>query len=126
MKSENIKYNNWKLDNNEEEEEELGTPEVDKPMPGMMLKKQEELFFKNRSIYLWGPVDDKSSKDIVNKLLLLDAENSSRALRMTLSYSTYRWVELKDRLTGASSAGTMFLNWFRGLRGTMIIPSVGN
>lgn len=85
MKSENIKYNNWKLDNNEEEEEELGTPEVDKPMPGMMLKKQEELFFKNRSIYLWGPVDDKSSKDIVNKLLLLDAENSSQEIKFYIN-----------------------------------------
>lgn len=85
MKSENIKYINWKLDNNEEEEEELGTPEVDKPMPGMMLKKQEELFFKNRSIYLWGPVDDKSAKDIVNKLLLLDAENSSQEIKFYIN-----------------------------------------
>lgn len=85
MKSENIKYSNWKLDNNEEEEEELGPPEVDKPMPGMMLKKQEELFFKNRSIYLWGPVDDKSAKDIVNKLLLLDAENSSQEIKFYIN-----------------------------------------
>lgn len=60
---------------NDEEEEEEEKPVVDKPQPGSLwLKKQEELFFKNRNIYLWGPVEDKSAKDIVNRLLLLDAD----------------------------------------------------
>jgi ATP-dependent Clp protease protease subunit len=34
----------------------------------------EQIFFEKRSIYLWGQVDDKSAKDIVTKLLLLDAD----------------------------------------------------
>lgn len=58
----------------EEEEEEEEKPQVDHNPGGMWAKKQEELFFKNRNIYLWGPVEDKSAKDIVNRLLLLDAD----------------------------------------------------
>ncbi|WP_199724486.1 ClpP family protease [Taibaiella sp. KBW10] len=58
----------------EEEEEEEEKPQVDNNPGGMWAKKQEELFFKNRNIYLWGPVEDKSAKDIVNRLLLLDAD----------------------------------------------------
>lgn len=71
----NIDWHNQILPNNEsEDEEEDETAPIDKPMPGKIMRKQEELFFKNRSIYLWGAVDDKSAKDIVNKLLLLDAD----------------------------------------------------
>lgn len=65
----NIKFNN------EEDEEEEEKPVIDKENPaGKIAKKQEELFFKNRAIYLWGPVEDKSAKDVVNKLLLLEAD----------------------------------------------------
>lgn len=59
--------------NNEEEEQEEEAV-VDKPIPGLLSKKQEELFLKNRSVYLWGVVDDKSAKDVVNKLLILEAD----------------------------------------------------
>jgi ATP-dependent Clp protease protease subunit len=60
---------------NSQEEEEEEKPVVDKDVPGGKIsKKQEELFFKNRAIYLWGPVEDKSAKDVVNKLLLLEAD----------------------------------------------------
>ena len=42
--------------------------------PSFLNKKMEQIFFEKRSIYLWGQVDDKSAKDIVTKLLLLDAD----------------------------------------------------
>lgn len=72
-------------DNDEDDDEDLGKPEVDRQLPGKIMKKQEELFFKNRSIYLWGPVDDKSSKDIVNKLLLLEADNPGQEIRFFIN-----------------------------------------
>ena len=36
---------------------------------GMLMKKTEKYFFETRSVYLWGPVHDKSARDIVTKLL---------------------------------------------------------
>ena len=42
--------------------------------PSFLNKKMEQIFFEKRSIYLWGQVDDKSAKDIVTKLLLLEAD----------------------------------------------------
>lgn len=60
----------------EDDEDEEEKPVVEKDMPGgKIAKKQEELFFKNRAIYLWGPVEDKSARDVVNKLLLLEADS---------------------------------------------------
>jgi ATP-dependent Clp protease protease subunit len=57
----------------EEEEEPKGDKKEDNG-PGFLNKKMEQIFFEKRSIYLWGQVDDKSAKDIVTKLLLLDAD----------------------------------------------------
>ncbi|MGZ8544744.1 MAG: hypothetical protein ACXWV0_05575, partial [Flavisolibacter sp.] len=40
----------------------------------MLYKRLEKYFYQTRSIYLWGVVDDKSAKDVVTKLLLLEAD----------------------------------------------------
>lgn len=60
----------WKKDDEEEKEE---TPKSDLMM---FSKKLEKYFFDKRAVYLWGVVDDKSAKDVVSKLLLLDADKS--------------------------------------------------
>ena len=59
----------WRADDEEEEKEE-------QPKSDLMMfsKKLEKYFFDSRSVYLWGVVDDKSAKDVVSKLLLLDAD----------------------------------------------------
>ena len=56
----------------EEDEPEKSTPEnpMEKMMGGMMFDKK---FIEQRKIFLWGVVDDKSAKDITNRLLYLDA-----------------------------------------------------
>ena len=48
------------------------TPEnpMEKMMGGMMFDKK---FIEQRKIFLWGAVDDKTAKDITNRLLYLDA-----------------------------------------------------
>jgi ATP-dependent Clp protease protease subunit len=58
----------WKSDDEEEKEEQ--------PKSDLMMfsKKLEKYFFEKRSVYLWGVVDDKSARDVVSKLLLLDAD----------------------------------------------------
>ena len=63
-------YNDWRADDEEEDEKE----EQPKSDIGMFSKKLEKYFFEKRAVYLWGVVDDKSAKDIVSKLLLLDAD----------------------------------------------------
>jgi ATP-dependent Clp protease protease subunit len=56
----------------EEEEPQKEIPEfpVEKMMGGMMFDKK---FIEQRKIFLWGVVDDKSAKDITNRLLYLEA-----------------------------------------------------
>jgi ATP-dependent Clp protease protease subunit len=56
-------------------DEENPTPEMpglsmDKMMSGWMFDKK---FIEQRKIFLWGAVDDKSSKDITDRLLYLEA-----------------------------------------------------
>jgi ATP-dependent Clp protease protease subunit len=69
----------------EEDDEEEEKPQVDNIPGSMWAKKQEELFFKNRNIYLWGPVDDKSAKDVVNRLLLLDADKPGEEIKFYIN-----------------------------------------
>lgn len=51
----------------------------------MWAKKSDELFFKNRSVYLWGGVDDRSAKDITNRLLLLEADKPGREIKFFIN-----------------------------------------
>jgi len=70
----------------DDEDEDQEAPVVDKQLPGSIaFKKQEELFFKNRTVYLWGAVEDKSAKDVVNKLLLLDADKPGKEIKFYIN-----------------------------------------
>jgi ATP-dependent Clp protease protease subunit len=54
------------------EEESPASPEnpMEKMMSGWMFDKK---FIEQRKVFLWGPVDDKSSKEITDRLLYLEA-----------------------------------------------------
>ena len=72
----------------EEEPEKEDDPDKElraQPDTQMLYKRMEKLFFESRSIYLWGVVDDRSSKDIVSKLLLLEADNSGKEIKFFIS-----------------------------------------
>jgi ATP-dependent Clp protease protease subunit len=49
------------------------------------MKKMEKLFFEKRTVYLWGVVDDKSAKEVVNKLLLLDADKPGAEIKFYIN-----------------------------------------
>jgi ATP-dependent Clp protease protease subunit len=67
----------------EDEEESV---KEDKPVHnGMLMKKMEKLFFEKRTVYLWGVVDDNSAKDLVNKLLLLDADKPGAEIKFYIN-----------------------------------------
>jgi ATP-dependent Clp protease protease subunit len=72
---------NWRSDDEEEEEKE------EQPKSDLMMfsKKLEKYFFETRSIHLWGVVDDKSAKDIVAKLLLLDADKPGTEIKFYIN-----------------------------------------
>ena len=69
----------------EDEEAEEPKEEKQEPMGGFMMKKMEKLFFEKRAVYLWGPVDDKSARDIVSKLLLLDADKPKTEIKFYIN-----------------------------------------
>lgn len=68
----NFYRNNITRFKEEEEEPETAIPEnpMEKMMGGMMFDKK---FMEERKIFLWGEVNDKSAKDITNRLLYLEA-----------------------------------------------------
>ncbi|HYK43675.1 MAG TPA: ATP-dependent Clp protease proteolytic subunit [Parafilimonas sp.] len=68
---------------NDEEEEQ---PKEDKQEQSpYLMKKMEQLFLKKRAVYLWGPVEDKSARDIVSKLLLLDADKPGQEIKFYIN-----------------------------------------
>ncbi len=89
MSVQNIWNNRWVMqpqpnpdEPGTEEEEKEERAEVD---TRMLYKRLEKHFFETRSIYLWGVVDDKSAKDVVTKLLLLEADASGKEIKFFIS-----------------------------------------
>ena len=78
-----LKYLADPLRLNDEEEEQ---PKEDKPEQSpYLLKKMEQLFLKKRAVYLWGPVEDKSAREVVSKLLLLDADKPGQEIKFYIN-----------------------------------------
>lgn len=72
-------YNDWRNDDEEEKEQQ---PKSDLLM---FSRRLEKLFFENRSVYLWGVVDDKNAKDVVSKLLLLDTDKPGEEIKFYIN-----------------------------------------
>ena len=72
-------------DDNEDNPDEMESNVKPDPQSSFILKKQEELFLKKRDVYLWGPVDDKSAREIVAKLLLLDADRPGEEIKFFIN-----------------------------------------
>ncbi|HPH36920.1 MAG TPA: ATP-dependent Clp protease proteolytic subunit [Sediminibacterium sp.] len=71
--------------NNEQDEPEENKEEKQDAMGSFMTKKMEKLFFEKRAVYLWGVVDDKSAKEVVTKLLLLDADKPGAEIKLYIN-----------------------------------------
>ena len=75
--------NPYRMDDEPEEQ-----PKEDKPQGPdamMLMKKLEKYFFETRSVYLWGGVDDRSAKDVVTKMLLLDADKPGEEIKFYIN-----------------------------------------
>ncbi|HVX28250.1 MAG TPA: ATP-dependent Clp protease proteolytic subunit [Parafilimonas sp.] len=76
-----LKYSIEPLNDDEEEQ-----PKEDKQEQSQyLMKKMEQLFLKKRAVYLWGPVDDKSARDVVSKLVLLDADKPGQEIKFFIN-----------------------------------------
>lgn len=68
------------------DDEEEEDPKAEKqPEGGLWAKKMEKLFFEKRAVYLWGVVNDKSARDVVTKLMLLDADKSGEEIKLYIN-----------------------------------------
>jgi ATP-dependent Clp protease protease subunit len=79
MHTEQFLYNDPRMEEEPEKEEQ---PKSDM---AMFNKKMEKYFFDKRSVYLWGVVDDKSARDVVSKLLLLEADKSGEEIKFYIN-----------------------------------------
>ncbi len=70
-----------RLNDDEEEPQKEDKPEQSQ----YLMKKMEQLFLKSRAIYFWGAVDDKSAREVVNKLLLLDADKPGKEIKFYIN-----------------------------------------
>ena len=66
----NLYNRNIRLDDEEENPKEMPESPMEKMMSGWQFDKK---FIEQRKIFLWGAVDDKSAKDITNRLMYLEA-----------------------------------------------------
>ena len=74
-------YEPLRLNEDDDEPQKEDKPE----QSPYLMKKMEQLFLKNRSVYFWGPVDDKSARDVVSKLLLLDADKPGKEIKFYIN-----------------------------------------
>lgn len=51
----------------------------------MLNKRLESLFFEKRAIYFWGVVDDKSAREAVTKLHLLEADKPGEEIKFYIN-----------------------------------------
>ena len=68
--------NGYRMDDEDEPKE---SPE--NPMEKMMSSWQfDKKFIEQRKVFLWGPVDDKSAKDVTSRLLYLDSLDNTKEI----------------------------------------------
>jgi ATP-dependent Clp protease, protease subunit len=68
----------------DEEPKENGKEEK-APDAGALAKKMEKYFFETRAVYLWGVVEDKSAKEVVSRMLLLDADKPGEEIKFFIN-----------------------------------------
>ena len=78
----NTYYKNIRLDDEEENPNEMPESPMEKMMSGWQFDKK---FIEQRKIFLWGAVDDKSAKDITNRLMYLEAIDPGKEITFYIS-----------------------------------------
>jgi ATP-dependent Clp protease, protease subunit len=74
-------FQDWRNDGNDEEKEAADKRDE----LGMLNKRLERYFFEKRAVHLWGVVEDKSAREVVSKLLLLDADKPGEEIKFYIN-----------------------------------------
>src|SRR6201991_4052804 len=69
----------------EDEPDEKEHKDEKGPELGMLAKKMEQYFFESRTIELWGGVDDRTAKEVVTKMRLLDADKPGEEIKFFIN-----------------------------------------
>ena len=72
----------FRMDDEPDEEKEEKPPQPD---TAMLMRKMEKYFFETRSVYLWGAVEDRTAKDVVTKMMLLDADKPGEEIKFFIN-----------------------------------------
>lgn len=80
MTPKHLLYQGFNMEEPAEEKEER--PDSDLKM---LNKRLEKYFFEKRQVHLWGIVDDKSARDVVAKMLLLDADKPGEEIKFYIN-----------------------------------------
>ena len=78
----NLYNRNIRLEDEEENPKEMPESPMEKMMSGWQFDKK---FIEQRKIFLWGAVDDKSAKDITNRLMYLEAIDPGKEITFYIS-----------------------------------------
>jgi ATP-dependent Clp protease protease subunit len=70
---------------NDDEPDEKESKDDKGPDLGMLGKKLEKYFFENRVVELWGTVEDKTAREVVTKLRLLDADKPGEEIKFFIN-----------------------------------------
>ncbi len=79
------KYMNPFRMEDEGDDNEKETKEKEEPQGSLLTKRMEQMFLDKRAVYLWGQVDDKSARDVVSKLLLLEADKPGKEIKFFIN-----------------------------------------
>ena len=68
-----------------DDEEEKPADEGNSAETKLLANKLVKQFFEKRAVYLWGVVDDKSAKEVVSKLLLLEDDKPGEEIKLYIN-----------------------------------------
>jgi ATP-dependent Clp protease protease subunit len=69
----------------DDEEDEPKEKEDKSPESTVLMRKLEQYFFERRAVYLWGAVDDKTAREVVTRMLLLDADKPGEEIKFYIN-----------------------------------------
>ncbi len=81
MNRKNYLFQDWRNDDEDDEKDKADKRDE----LGMFNKRLEKYFFEKRAVYLWGVVEDKSAREVVSKLLLLDADKPGSEIKFYIN-----------------------------------------
>ncbi len=69
----------------EEEDPKENGKEEKGPEATVLMRKLEQYFFDKRAVHLWGVVEDKSAREVVTRMLLLDADKPGEEIKFFIN-----------------------------------------